>query len=124
MPSLVRDAVPVAGRGLQSRQSAQAPPRWFPVRGEVASSRSRAFGLLGALLLLASYGWLSHRAWVSSALLPPLGSVLQTGWQTLQEADFWLDLKVSFLRVTAGFLAAALLAVPLGILAGSFRLAS
>lgn len=125
MPTLARDAVPVAGRGqARSRQSAQAPPRWFPVRGEVATRRTRAFALLGALLLLASYVWLSQRAWVSSALVPPLASVLQTGWQTLHEADFWLDLKVSFLRVTAGFLAAALLAVPLGILAGSFRLCS
>jgi len=124
MPTLARDAVPLAGRGPQLRQSAQAPPRWFPVRGDVTARRSRAFALLGALLLLASYVWLSHREWVSSALLPPLSSVLHTGWQTLQEADFWLDLKVSFLRVTAGFLAAALLAVPLGILAGSFRLCS
>lgn len=125
MPSLARDAAPVAGRGQgKLRQSAQAPPRWFPVRSEVAPRWSRAFGLLGALLLLASYIWLSHRDWVSSALLPPLGSVLQTGWETLHGADFWLDLKVSFLRVTAGFLAAALLAVPLGILAGSFRLCS
>jgi NitT/TauT family transport system permease protein len=94
------------------------------VRGEVAPRRTRAFALLGALLVLTSYLWLSHRDWVSSALLPPLSSVLQTGWQTLQESDFWLDLKVSFLRVTAGFLAAALLALPLGILAGSFRLCS
>jgi len=124
MPTLARDAVPIAGRGPQSRQSAKAPPRWFPVRGEVAKRRSRAFGLLGALLVLASYGWLSRRDWVSSALLPPLGSVLKTGWQTLHEPDFWLDLKVSFVRVTAGFLAAAALAVPLGIFAGSFRLCS
>jgi NitT/TauT family transport system permease protein len=125
MPTLAREAVPVAGRGpAKPRQSALPPPRWFPVRAEVAARRSRAFGLVGALLLLASYVFLSHREWVSSALLPPLGSVLQTGWETLQGADFWLDLKVSFLRVTAGFLAAAVLAVPLGILAGSFRLCS
>ena len=124
MPTLARDAVPVAGRGPQARQSALAPPRWFPVRGEVQPRRARAFALLGALLVLASYVWLSHREWVSAALLPPVSNVLQTGWLALQEPEFWLDLKVSFLRVTAGFLAAALLAVPLGILAGSFRLFS
>lgn len=124
MPTLARSAAPIAGRPRQSRQSAQAAPRWFPVRGEVSTRRARVFALLGALLLLASYIWLSRREWVNSALLPPLGSVLRTGWQTLQEAEFWLDLKVSFLRVTAGFLAAAVLAVPLGILAGAFRLCS
>ena len=126
MPTLARDAVPpVASRAQRTpRQSAQPPPGWFPVRGEVSARRSRGFVLLGALLLLSSYVCLSRREWVSSALLPPVGSVLQTGWETLQGADFWLDLEVSFLRVTAGFLAAAVFAVPLGILAGSFRLCS
>jgi len=79
---------------------------------------------LGALLLAATYVCLSHREGVSSALVPPLSSVLHTAWETLLSAEFWLDVKVSFLRVTAGFLAAAVLAVPLGILAGTFRLSS
>jgi NitT/TauT family transport system permease protein len=33
----------------------------------------------------------------------------------------WLDLQASFLRVTAGFLLAAILGVPLGIFMGSFK---
>ena len=125
MATLARDAIPVDPTLPRApRQSARAPSRWFPVRSEVSPRLSRLFGLLSAGLLLAGYAFLSHRDWVSSALLPTLSSVAHTAIEALQSAEFWLDVKVSFLRVTAGFLAAALLAVPLGILAGSFRLCS
>ena len=125
MASLARDAIPAEATAPRApRQSAQAPSRWFPVRSEVAPRLARLFGLLSALLLLLAYAFLSHRDWVSSALLPTLSSIAQTGAEALKSGEFWLDVKVSFLRVSAGFLAAALLAVPLGVLAGSFRLCS
>jgi NitT/TauT family transport system permease protein len=76
------------------------------------------------VLLLSGYAFLSHRPWVSTALLPTLSSIARTGYEALGDPEFWLDVKISFLRVTAGFLAAAVLAVPLGIFAGSFRLCS
>jgi NitT/TauT family transport system permease protein len=125
MLSAARDAMPVDSPAPRApRQSAQAPSRWFPVRSEVAPRLTRLFGALSAGILLAAYAFLSHRAWVSSALLPTLSSVAESASAALGSAEFWLDVKVSFLRVTAGFLAAAVLAVPLGILAGSFRLCS
>jgi NitT/TauT family transport system permease protein len=94
------------------------------VRGSVAPHLSRLFGLLSGSLLLSGYAFLSHRPGVSTALLPTLSGIGQTGYELLRAPEFWLDVKISFLRVTAGFLAAALLAVPLGVLAGSFRLCS
>ncbi len=125
MAALARDAMPVNTPAPRAqRQSARAPSRWFPVRGEVSARLARAFAVLSGLLLLSGYVFLSHRAWVNSALLPTVSSVAQTGYEALQSAEFWQDVEVSFLRVSAGFLAAAALAVPLGILAGSFRLCS
>lgn len=123
MAALARDAMPLTSPVTRSpRQSARAPSRWLPVRGPVAPHLSRLFGLLSGLLLLLGYAFLSHRPWVSTALLPTLSSIARTGYEALSDPEFWLDVKVSFLRVTTGFLAAAVLAVPLGILAGSFRL--
>ena len=37
------------------------------------------------------------------------------------EGDLWTDVKVSFLRVTAGFLLSALLAIPIGVTMGAFK---
>lgn len=127
MVSFARDAMPVdpsAPRSRAARQSARAPSRWFPVRGEVARYRYQLFALLSGCVLSIGYVFLSHRDWVSSALLPTLGSVAGAGYEALKSAEFWGDVEVSFLRVSAGFLAAAVLAVPLGILAGAFRLCS
>lgn len=125
MAVLARDAMPVTPPAVRTpRQSARAPSRWLPVRGAVAPLLSRLCALLSGGLLLLSYAFLSHRPWVSAALLPTLTSIGQTAFAALSDPEFWLDVKVSFMRVSAGFLAAALLAVPLGILAGAFRLCS
>jgi NitT/TauT family transport system permease protein len=127
MAVFARDAMPVTPpvpRPSAARQSARAPSRWFPVRGGVAPHLSRSFAVLSGVVLLLGYAFLSHRDWVSSALLPTLSSVAGTGYEAVQSAEFWRDVEVSFLRVSAGFLAAAVLAVPLGILAGAFRLCS
>ncbi len=56
--------------------------------------------------------------------MPTLGSVARASLEVLAGSEFWTDLGASFLRVSAGFLLAALLAVPLGILAGTFRLSA
>lgn len=76
------------------------------------------------LALLAGYWWVSHQPWINDALVPTPGDVAGAAAQVLQGQEFWVDVRVSLLRVTAGFALAALLAVPLGILCGSFRLCS
>jgi NitT/TauT family transport system permease protein len=83
-----------------------------------------ASGALGVAGVAVAYGWLTHQEWVSQAILPTFGSIADATRQILVAPEFWTDLEYSFLRVTAGFVAAAALAVPLGILAGSFGLAS
>lgn len=108
----------------RARQFARRPARLFPVRGPVGLRyRSAAVGL-GPLLVIALYAWASASGGVSEAILPELGSIASAGFEVLAGAEFWSDLGFSFLRVSAGFLAAAVLAVPLGILSGSFRVCS
>lgn len=80
--------------------------------------------MLGAasfLSTIAAYTFLAGRDGVNSVVVPTLASVARATADALVAEEFWRDVQHSFLRVTAGFVAAAILAVPLGVLAGAFR---
>lgn len=113
-----------AGEGTDKRrQFAQAPSKLFPIRGAVPAWTRAAFTCAGGLVLLLAYSWVSHQPWVN-ALLPSLSEVATTLVQVIQGDEFWTDVRTSLFRVMTGFVLAAVLAVPLGILSGSFRLFS
>lgn len=79
-----------------------------------------ALAILGFVLPLAVWELLSR-----SGLIEPL--FLPTPWAVLQQAWSWAhtslaqDTFISIFRVTAGFLIAAAIGVPLGVLIGSFK---
>jgi NitT/TauT family transport system permease protein len=106
------------------RQFAAPPPRLFPLRAEVPWGLRLGVSALSLTLLGGAYLWLAHQSWVTQAIAPSFASVLTAAVELSTGPELAADLGASFLRVTAGFLAAALLAVPLGILAGAFRLGS
>jgi NitT/TauT family transport system permease protein len=74
---------------------------------------------LGMPLLLWSI--LSYGGFTSPTFLPSPTAVLQAGWRMLIEANLFLDIAVSTGRVMAGFLAAAVIGVPIGIAMGTFH---
>jgi len=106
------------------RQFAAMPARFFPVRAAVSRRLRFVSGSAAALALAIAYAALTEKKEATDALLPSLGAIASSAVALVTGADFWTDIEISFFRVTAGFLAAAALAVPLGILAGSFRLFS
>jgi NitT/TauT family transport system permease protein len=68
--------------------------------------------------------WLaSHSGKVETAYLPPPEVVWQSAVEQFSDTTLWTDLKVSFLRVTAGFLLSAAIGIPIGVLMGSFKIA-
>jgi NitT/TauT family transport system permease protein len=101
-----------AGRG---------PTRWFELRRDIPIWSYRGLAVSGFVVIVALWAWLSHRAFVNPVFVPTPGSVWEAARDLLADDSLWLDLKASFLRVSAGFLLAAVLAVPLGILMGSFK---
>ncbi|WP_437615761.1 ABC transporter permease [Sorangium sp. So ce834] len=104
-----------------SRQCGQAPPRWLAL-GRALPGRARlALAAASFLSMIALYAWLPERDGASAAIVPTLASIGRATADALAAREFWVDVQHSFLRVTAGFAAAALLAVPLGVLAGAFR---
>jgi NitT/TauT family transport system permease protein len=101
--------------------TARAQTRWFELRRDIPVWGYRALAAGGFVAVVALWAWLSHRAFVNPVFVPTPGSVWEAARDLLADDNLWLDLKTSFLRVSAGFLLAALMAVPLGILMGSFK---
>lgn len=107
-----------------SRQCGRAPPRWLALGRAIPSRARLSLGAAGFLLTIAVYAWLAGRDGVNTMVVPTLASIGQAAAAALASKEFWIDVEYSALRVTAGFAAAAILAVPLGVLAGAFRAAA
>jgi NitT/TauT family transport system permease protein len=99
----------------------RARTRWLDLRHDIPTWSYRALAAGGFLLVFALWAWLSHRDWVNAVFLPTPGAVWEAARDALHDENLWPDLKMSFLRVSAGFLLAAAVGVPLGILMGSFK---
>jgi NitT/TauT family transport system permease protein len=76
--------------------------------------------LVFALLLGLWWLWTSQ-GWVDPLFLPKVGAV----WDRLSElargGELWDDTRISVYRIMVGFLVAAAMAIPLGVLAGAYR---
>jgi NitT/TauT family transport system permease protein len=95
--------------------------RWFELRRDIPVWSYRALAAGSFVFVIALWAWVSHRDFVNPVFLPTPGAVWEAARSILGDENLWLDVKTSFLRVSAGFLLAAALAVPLGILMGSFK---
>jgi len=73
------------------------------------------------LLAIALWAIISYGGLVKPYFLPSPGKVLVSGVRLFTQFELVKDIQASFYRVSLGFLAAAVLAVPLGILMGSFK---
>ncbi|WP_437291206.1 ABC transporter permease [Sorangium sp. So ce406] len=104
-----------------SRQCGRAPPRWLALGRAIPGRARLALGAASLLAMAAAYAWLPARSGSDAAIVPTLSSIGRATAEALASRELWTDVQHSFLRVTAGFAAAAVLAVPLGVLAGAFR---
>lgn len=73
------------------------------------------------LVVLIVWQSFSAESGPRSVFLPPPMAVIRSLWELFRDEHFIADIGASVYRVTAGFLLAALVAVPLGLLAGSVR---
>lgn len=114
-----------------SRERAPAPlpvskkvahnPRMVPLRP--VSARHR--GLLGFLffvLFFAVWATVTFSGMVSPTFLADPATMLQEGWLLFTEFNFSTDIGMTVMRVVGGFVLASVIAVPLGILMGSYKL--
>jgi NitT/TauT family transport system permease protein len=104
-----------------ARTALRERTRWFELRRDIPVWSYRALAAAGFVGVVALWAWLSHRDFVNPVFVPTPASVWEAARDAFRDEKLWLDVKVSFVRVTAGFLLAALMAVPLGIAMGSFK---
>jgi len=95
--------------------------RWFALRQEIPHRVYCLLAAAGFIAVFALWAWLSHQPFVKRVFLPTPETVWETDRAFLPDENLWTDVKVSVMRVTAGFLLAAALALPLGIWMGSFK---
>jgi NitT/TauT family transport system permease protein len=112
-------AVPPADVPQPNRQ--RRPVCWFALRREIPPWGYRVLSALGFAASLLGWYWLSRSGWINPVFLPTPGKVWDTGVTLFGDPQLWLDIKISFLRVTGGFLLAAVIALPLGVWIGSLK---
>ncbi|HEX6978374.1 MAG TPA: ABC transporter permease [Alphaproteobacteria bacterium] len=80
-----------------------------------------ALGILGFALFFALWSAATWGGWVKPLFLASPAKTLQTGIELFLQYNFIVDVGVTIWRVVGGFIIAALVAVPLGILMGAFK---
>lgn len=94
---------------------------WLAFLVEQPRHRVIALGVLVWILFFAGWEFVVRAGLASELLLPPPLQVLRALWELLVERGFVHDILISVWRILVSFLAASLVAVPLGILMGSFH---
>jgi len=93
----------------------------FIPKGDIPRPLYWSLAVLSFFLLLLLWGGLTYSGVVTPIFLPSPGQVIRDGFLLFTEFNLLQDIGASVFRVTAGFLLAAALAVPLGVLMGSLR---
>jgi NitT/TauT family transport system permease protein len=91
------------------------------LRGELGRCDAAFLLAIGLGLPLAGWALLSASGIMPSVFMPSPAAVLSRLIIWIGREDFASDLGISIARVSLGFLASVILALPLGVLAGTFR---
>ena len=106
---------------ITSLAPAPVRPKFWAIRGELSRPLYLAIAALGLLLPLLLWWALSISALVSPVFLPGPWAVLQRLAQWWAEDNLAADMSISAYRVIAGWALSVVVALPLGVLIGTFR---
>ncbi len=94
----------------------------FRLREDIPSGLYNALGFIIPAVLVFLWWLVTYLGLVKPLFLPSPVAVLSEGWRQVTEGILLADASVSFYRITIGWLAATVVAVPIGILMGNFRI--
>lgn len=97
--------------------------RLLKIRADISKSTYITGALISFGALIFLWAVLSYGNLVNSTFLPTPTDVLKEFARQLKLATFWSDMGISLFRISMGFLLAAVIGIPLGILAGTFKFA-
>lgn len=94
---------------------------WFEIRKPIPLGRVWLLGITIWLIFFAAWEVSVRVGWVNTLLVPSPFTVVATLYDLIFERGFATDISISILRILASFIAACLVAIPLGVMMGSFR---
>src|SRR4051794_22094909 len=87
----------------------------------VAPGARVALGVSFFILFVAAWAFATLGGFVSRTFLADPATMLRDGWDLVTRFGFLHDIGMTIWRVVGGFVLAAAVAVPLGILMGAFK---
>jgi NitT/TauT family transport system permease protein len=87
----------------------------------VTSRQRVGYGFAFFVMFVALWSWATFGGHVSKTFLANPLTMLQEGWELLTRYGFLYDIGMTVWRVVGGFVLAAAIAVPLGVLMGAYK---
>lgn len=111
-----------AAAGRADRRKAQKRQGLFRLREAIPDSVFTSAGFLVPALLVIVWLVVTQLGLVRPLFLPSPLAVLEEGWRQVTTGILFKDAAVSTYRIVVGWLSATVIAVPIGILMGNFRI--
>src|SRR3989449_7056188 len=87
----------------------------------VTSKQRAAYGFAFFVLFVALWAWATFGGYVSKTFLANPLTMLQEGFELRTKQGFLFDMGRTIWRVLGGFVLAAIIAVPIGVLMGAYK---
>ena len=87
----------------------------------ISNTARVALGILFFVLFFVAWGYATLGGYVSKTFLADPLTMVEEGWLLLTKHGFLYDIGITIWRVLGGFVLAALVAVPIGILMGAYK---
>jgi NitT/TauT family transport system permease protein len=87
----------------------------------VSNTTRVVLGILFFILFFAAWSYATLAGYVSRTFLADPLTMVEEGWLLLTKHGFLADIGITIWRVVGGFVLAALVAVPVGILMGAYK---
>jgi NitT/TauT family transport system permease protein len=100
---------------------ALVPARLWTIRGSMSARTYWLLAALGLIVPVLVWGLIAHVQWVEKIFLPSPGAVWLRTLKWWSEDQLVRDMGISTYRVCAGWALSAVIALPLGLLIGTFR---
>jgi NitT/TauT family transport system permease protein len=113
--------LPMPSHRRSHRRSHLKPSTFWSIRQGIPLWLKLLAPAIGLSIPLLIWSGLSYGGVVSPTFLPSPTAVLEAGWKLWQEGTLLGDIWISSVRVLAGFLAAAVIGIPIGIAMGTFH---
>lgn len=104
-----------------SNPASSARPGLWSIRGPMSQRRYWVLAAVGLILPMVAWWLVANSGWVEKVFMPAPDAVWSRTVLWFDEDHLMADMAISIYRVTAGWALSAVIALPLGLLIGTFR---